>query len=406
MYIEKKVKSNIWDNVNLVLIFLLFISYLGHSNIRILYYVATALLIVFEGVKIILVGKGKLVFSKHLIWYLVFSIFGLISILWSFNKEYTFTGFKNTILIFFNIMGILLYTTDKEKLKNVMKMFLYACVYMCLILIFFEKSEIKNDYGQVVGLYFNTIAMSLAIGIVFAVYIFRVTNQKKWILFIVLFYYIIFVTGSRKGLLFPTVIIILTLIFEMGSSAKKAVKNVMVLIAVVFVIGFIVYNDDNLYNRMNLLLDSFLGESVDEASINERAYYRNVAMELFSEHPVLGNGLNSFTAYLAYNGYWHVAYSHCNYTELLSGIGLIGFCIYYFQYFYIFAFSLKNFNNKSIDKILPLIFIAVYFVFEYGMVTYYDFSTHIAIAIIYCLNELNRKEGYRYEKNNRMFEKS
>ena len=69
MYIEKKVKSNIWDNVNLVLIFLLFISYLGHSNIRILYYVATALLIVFEGVKIILVGKGKLVFSKHLIWY-------------------------------------------------------------------------------------------------------------------------------------------------------------------------------------------------------------------------------------------------------------------------------------------------------------------------------------------------
>ena len=168
----------------------------------------------------------------------------------------------------------------------------------------------------------------------------------------------------------------------------------MIGISIIYVI---LKNNETLSLRMTELFESFAGKEVSDYSVNERSFFRSTAMKVFLENPIIGIGINNFAAYMEQIGYSHIAYSHCNYTEILSNLGIIGFCIYYYIYGYIVAKSiklLKKYKEEKLELYYPIVLIFVLLMFEYGFVSYYIFEAQVQIFICYLLIsfQMARKE--------------
>lgn len=384
-------ESRILNKISLFLIFLTFCGFYGHSLNIYVHRIPAIVLFIISILRIFVCIKHKNIKKykysfKYFTWYIIFIIYNLFSIIWSIDVEYSVDLMIGILITIFYIFGIMIYATDYEKLKNVMKILIFAYVYMSIRLLLFETAQPGTEnYGNVVGLYFNRIALSLAYGILISFYLYKKEKKYIYLIFILLFYYIIYLTGSRKGLLMPIAFIGLFLLLNMGISLKKLLKNFIIIIGIIIVLISIIKSNDTLEKRIMDLYDSIVNDSTTEdGSIIERRYFRETAMEIFYENPLIGIGTNGFRAFLRLIGYnGTISYSHCNYTELLATLGIIGFGLYYVMYVKILRKVFENYNSSNIDKILSISFIVVQTIFEYGFVSFYLFEFQVLVAIIY-----------------------
>ena len=95
----------------------------------------------------------------------------------------------------------------------------------------------------------------------------------------------------------------------------------------------------------------------------------------------IGNGLNAFQSEMFRINYSNVAYSHCNYTELLCNYGIIGFFVYYY---YKCKLVLQIFNKKRKNKttVFFLIVLLISIVFEYGFVSYFTIFNQVLLLFV------------------------
>ena len=114
-----------------------------------------------------------------------------------------------------------------------------------------------------------------------------------------------------------------------------------------------------------------------------RHKYRNAAILGWLKSPVWGHGYDSFHFYNAVvNG--HDVYSHNNFTELLYNLGVVGFIVYYFQYFKIFILGFKS-KVLSVQAITFAGMIGILLT-EYGQV---DYNASIIAILLFVLYKLN-----------------
>lgn len=387
------------DFINLILILLLFMSFVSFdkniSSMKEAYKVMTDILFGFTIARMFITKDLKIKNYKYLLVYGLLIFLSLFSIKWSIDNRYTIGNVKTMIRIFLVVFSIIQYVGDsKEKIIKVFKMYIIFLLYMSFILILFEKNKPGTSlYGEAVGLYFNSIAHMLAIGCFLSYYIFRKEKKSLYLVFILIFYYIIFLTGSRKGLLFPIISILGIEIFYRKISLKKILKLITIFLVAILICTIILNINEDIQKRINNLFLSVMGQNVEDKSVKERRFYRETAKELFKENPLKGIGGGCFAAYMEQINYSHVAYSHNNYLELLSTLGILGFSIYYTNYAIIIWISLKNAKkSRNIDIILPLAFIVIFTIFEYGIVSYYRFEYQPIICLFYLMAKLNEKE--------------
>ena len=76
----------------------------------------------------------------------------------------------------------------------------------------------------------------------------------------------------------------------------------------------------------------------------------------FIENPIFGHGINSFIHYIGHP-------AHNNYIDLLFGLGLVGFSMYYIIHLKI----LKRLINLS-DQYLMILFILLLVLMDFGFV--------------------------------------
>ena len=387
------------DKICTILIFLIFIIYYGHNYLEIgisgvgeikIYQIIILLLTVVIMVKLLITKKVPTNNMRHFGWFFLFMLYTIFSLFWTIDTNYSISAIIQLAFDLLIIFDFTIYIRTQKDFQKVIFMYVLACIYMCLRLIIFETGSPGTSYfGNIVGLYFNSIAIALAFAILFSFYLFKKTKKKYWILVIVLFYYIIFLTGSRKGLLMPVIFLGATLIFNTGRNINKIIKNMMILLTISIVCISVIVSNPKLNKRIGDLFYSFIGGDVEDISINEREYYRNTALQVFLDNPILGIGVNGFAGYMAKIGYNHVAYAHNNWVELLSTLGIVGFIIYYSQYYYIAKKSLKLLDSNNIDTIIPLVVIVTLFIFEYGLVSYYSFYVQIQIFFVYMFTYFN-----------------
>lgn len=261
-----------------------------------------------------------------------------------------------------------------------------------------------GDYGGYIVYSYNLIISSL-----WAIFCFinEKIKKNKFLYFVSLLVLIpcSLLNGTKKIL----IAIALFLIGYILLNDKKAIKKFSYIIICFFAL-FVVYKQITTNDYLNLLIgnritsfiNSFSNDSsayVDESTI-QRSLMRKEASRYFLENPLFGIGISSFM-YRFGDEYGFYLYSHNNYLEILSGLGIIGFIVYY-GWFIKAIINLQKKSSKD-NKIwfFFFLFMIVTLILDYGTVSFdkihYILMFNMISMYNYYCNE-NRKYGDIYGK--------
>ena len=333
--------------------------------------------------------------TLYTLWNLIFLGVSLMSVLWSVNPSASLQMARKILEI--GIIGNLLiaYLDNKDKMLFLYKAFVWAGIALIIrLLISFPISMWGKDRIGDSILNANAIGLHLAISAIFAFYLARAVNQKKYYLFIVLFFIVISLTGSRKAFVMLVMGISLVYYFNSNKLTKK-VKSVFFATACTFIVYSMIMTIPSFYEilgfRIEALVEAFIGEGHIDTSTRLRESMIDIGLLLFKNNPLLGYGIATYGDISGFG-----MYSHNNYIELLVGVGLTGTAVYYFIYIYL----IKNLYPRKLllfgNPILVIILVLM--LMEYGLVSYYTEIYQIIIILGYAVVKVQRSQSKQIKK--------
>lgn len=193
-------------------------------------------------------------------------------------------------------------------------------------------------------------------------------------------------TGSRKSVIALVVFFVGYFQFERRSlDSRKKLLRLIAILAVVAVIYLLMMSVDTLYQSIGHRIESLLlyvlagfdarASGVD-TSIFSRTNMVGIAASFFYKHPILGIGANNFK----YNVYYGT-YSHNGYMEILSGLGLVGFAVYYLPVAAFLRRAVKSWRRDVPDAIVPICVLLCFLIIEVGRVTYFSYHSYCLLSI-------------------------
>lgn len=332
--------------------------------------------------------------SSFFIWYVVFWLFVII-MTYIQNTQELVELLKTVVVFTTYIFGFgILYSDDKikEKLKISNMMEIIAVLLSIWILIFEFPLLIQGErigYSVMVGNP-NSAGCLLSTYIFFIVYQ-TIKAEKKGkiihILALILCFAVILATGSKKAIIMSAIALI-PFLFKDAHIVPKRVLY-FVIIAIISITAC--FTIPGLYDNVGRRFLSLFGELgiinfQTDYSSELRMEYMEAAIELWKKNPITGGGYNNFRLNSGYN-----TYSHNNYTELLTTVGLIGTIFYYGYYLFLLK---KNIPTKNMKSIMYVLFIIATIISDVGAVT---FSIYPLFYIILFLIETHVKENNQKE---------
>lgn len=326
-----------------------------------------------------------------------FSLFVAISFLWAAKVPQLFTlniGMVVSMLgilyaaIFFNS-----YLNEEKDYKKTLNIILISLVYLLLQL--FLKVPLNHiidySYWDDFGMNKNATGMNLAWGCLICFYIIynKLSNKLRYKILFLVFIIFVVIASSRKALLILVMSIPLYLLLYEKNS--KLVRNIFFITLMGGVSLYILFEIPYFYQLIGLKIENLFlamfkvgGNATEDKSILERTFFKTYAINMFNENMLtrtIGNGLNAFQSEMFRINYSNVAYSHCNYTELLCNYGIIGFFVYYY---YKCKLVLQIFNKKRKNKttVFFLIVLLISIVFEYGFVSYFTIFNQVLLLFV------------------------
>lgn len=130
-------------------------------------------------------------------------------------------------------------------------------------------------------------------------------------------------------------------------------------------------------NRLESLIFAMSGGTAD-ASAETRMKFIQLGWSFFLKSPVLGKGIDCFRSLSGAYG----TYSHCNYIELLFGVGCVGTIAYYIAHVGILL-GIRDNRTKAGKLALSLVLVLLFF--DIGWVSYYSRIALTFIGLCYYL---------------------
>jgi len=225
-------------------------------------------------------------------------------------------------------------------------------------------------------------------------------KNKKMIMiyFALLLVFILFCffSGSKRGL-FTLVLSIVSYII-LSTKGLKFFFGIVVSVLILYGFYWIIMHNQAFYSVLGRRIEKFVNTiegSAKDASTIEREYFIQTAKKIFLDYPILGYGGNNFRTYLREIGYHKSVYSHSNFFELLSTLGIVGFVIYYSLWIKV-EYRLINqyLKTRSPQVALFLVLMTLLLIGDYGGLSYIIDFTQVIVAISFILTEYN----YMYNK--------
>lgn len=167
----------------------------------------------------------------------------------------------------------------------------------------------------------------------------------------------IILTNSR-GAWLSIVIPLILMFFLHGIKIIRAnIKSLIIFSSII--IFFVLLNFHRFFTRF---LSIFTIPTGTENSINWRESLLRGTFRIFTDHPLLGSGINTFSSIFGYYqeraGFYSIN-PHCYYLQLLAETGIIGFISFMVLIFVILILCIKNIKY-SVDPILKGISIGLF----------------------------------------------
>lgn len=350
--------------------------------------------------------------NGYLFCAIAFELFLIASYSWSYKSTITVTGARSILTEYSTVLFVMLIVACRFKDSNrihrlIVILNLSTLVYCAYVFAGTPLSDWGRIYiGDTIGIGKNAVGMRCAWGMLYAFYLIKTSKKKMfYLLSISIFTLFVAFSGSRKAILIAVVGIAMFQLFCGGT--RKLPRNILIGVVILSVSLYLIYNNSLLYsiigNRMESTLDALFRGGSGDGSMQERSYYKLQAMSMFYAKPILGFGINGFMARQQLIGYFRVAYSHCNYTELLANYGLIGFLLFYAPRFYlaIRAF-IKKLYKKDLLSSLFFVAVIVQLVMDYEMVSYYNLFPQLIFCVAFSLFDKETNSEQRDHSRERM----
>lgn len=343
-------------------------------------------------------GKVKLELNAYSILNILFIGFVLISSLWAMQPSDTVIMTRTLARTFIcaYIVYISFLNVKEFDTLSLLKTVMWAGYIVAIYALAFYGLDRMIDAGHNSGLRLdtefanvNTIGLACALSCVIQVGIRFVDRNIRFfpsVLLMIPCVVVIAATQCRKAIVF-LIAGILGCIFvnaqksdkKLGGKLFKILLGVCVCAAIFYIILQL-----NIFSgvreRMSTLLNSVFGTGMADHSTTLRHDMRTLGLKWFIRHPIGGIGMANphilARDYLNFN-----AYLHDNFVELLCGGGIIGFCLYYAMYVYLFS---QLWKYRKVDKQRVAFFalwLGLMLIMNYGMVTYYSKAQNFYLMI-------------------------
>ena len=362
----------------------LFAVSLGFDRLSNVYFFYT-LFFLFSLVSIYLYIKSpyKFKFPFLIKGYFIFAVFAGLSVFWAVSQQLAIEMFIRLLLVSYCM--VLVYMTNKKYGTTIY--FVKGLIFLVIINFVLLISPISSSlYTEMEGAlrYSGTFknANALAILVIFAIYfyskLFRLKVFKRvylLILFAIFAEILIFSTGSRKGLVFGNILLLITIYNSVPKNKKVYYALFFAFLSSILLLSFPQIWESIQQKESFLRISSFLEyfESGDgDGSTRWRFYFMEEAFRIFKENTLIGVGIDNFQTFTGEG-----LYAHNNYLEILADLGIIGFVIIYSIYFRLFLF-LKRKQAFLIDYSLFFIVLAM----EMFFVSYYSRPFWISLVFM------------------------
>ena len=260
--------------------------------------------------------------------------------------------------------------------------------------------RLENGFANV-----NTIGLACALSCVIQINLRNLRPKERIFpsaLFMIPCAVAITATQSKKALIF-LIVGVLGYAFVKAQKSKKGflTKGAKILFWVL-ILALILYwilqleAFNGVLKRMESILDLVSGKGKVDRSTTLRNNLKELGLEWFVKYPIGGIGIAN-PHILAAQYYNFDAYLHDNFVELLCGGGIIGFCLYYAMYFYLFK-QLWRYRNVDKQRVTFFaIWLGLMFAMDYGMVSYSSKSQNFYL-MIHFVNVFQLKQKAALEK--------
>jgi len=341
-----------------------------------------------------LANKKDFYFDKTLIFYLTFIFFVLASSFIALRQDLVINMSRTLMLLF--LMGISLanYIDEYIKIKKIMKYFIWSASIASIYIIVNADFSNLTRYGSELG-NVNAIGIILGIGLTFVFYF--IFEEKKFIYLSSLFVILptIILTGSRKSFLFVFMNILIVLFLKNKDNWKKILKFIISASIIILLGYYLTFNIPIFYEilgeRIKNLFNFFSHEGTSEGSINTRWIMIKFGYEIFKKRPLFGYGIGNFAVAYAQKIGGVFTYSHNNFIELLTGIGIFGTIIYYYMQIRLIFILCLNSKYKNLNYYFLAILFS-YIVLSVGLIYYYSKHFMIVLILASLVSQLERKD--------------
>ena len=387
-----KISLNRMDkNISYLLIFLMITSIYAINDQKTLLYLIRSIFIVYMFSRLFFVRHQLTIYS---VWAVSFLFITGASILWAFNQSDAIHYFVWLLQVTLVTIPLSIFIDDEEKLEFAIKCFVVGGVLLIARLIIETPATVWGirRLGAAIGYNANDLGMKLAFAALCTSYLLKKNRKKKLLLTVafVLITAITMLTGSRKAFVLLVLGVVLYNIL-IDRSYKKYLIGIPSAIILSVAFYYLVTNVPALYNVLGSRLEDLLGTlqgTSDNMSTLVRMDMTSVGLNLFSQKALFGHGIGNFAIKSGFN-----TYSHNNYIELLTGIGIVGFITYYSFYLYLLFKLFRELIKGNTQHAFPFTIVVLILIIEVGLVSYN--TNYIQILLMLSLSFLKIKSDQR-----------
>lgn len=296
----------------------------------------------------------------------IFLFYCFISLIWADSPLYAKNNFMVLLKSVLPTIILVSLIHSKADFNIALKSFAFASfLYSLLFIPFVDISALQSariteaiESDEFVP---NVNVISMCSSFACMLFAFYGMSEKKtyhYIIAIVSFVLTV-ILGSRKSLL--AIFVFIAIIFYKSKSKNKTKLIGYLTIAIIAMI-IVVPKEylEFIVERFNIFQFFISGNtSIIDESDNNRLDMLKYGMIYFLDKPILGNGFMNFAVRFQNDGYL-LTYSHNNYIELLSGLGVLGFTLYYIPY-YLISKNIRRGNSNKWLLLIAALLIAVLF---------------------------------------------
>ena len=303
------------------------------------------------------------------------------------SSFYNNTNIHRAIIYTVKVMSIVMffeYMYYKNENKKAMQMFFYFTIFYCLIndIIIFISPDIYiyNQGYYFIGNKFHLSYIHIILLILF-MYLYKDDLKQSDMKKIMLFFVIVvslatFIITECTTALIGYLILLLLMTFN---SMKKMLKNPKILLATMFISGFVLIFFSNILQ--NKIIENIIVNVLHEnTELTGRLYIYENLFDILSKRPILGYGYgNSYETMYDYIG---APNTQNGLLECVLNFGIIG--TVFFVLFIVSIVKNLKYNNEYRDKQYVILF-GIYVFILLGMVEVtYDIYLITLLSMINC----------------------